>query len=213
MQAVIARYTGVLAAADVPTFTTSTSTSIAQSVRLDLGTGSQVTRDGNEMAPDSSGRVAIVVRAGGELGRATAQELAAAGFTVIGVDRNEDGPKELPDGIRYEGGDATTRPWPRSVVDRIAVEVGPPGVLVNTRGTYHTWAGREHGPAGLGAGGPDPGAVSLSSWRGTTWRRRLSSAEATRERVRTARAPYALVNRGFAVRLDAIEVEIMCLPQ
>ena len=112
MQAVIARYTGVLAAADVPTFTTSTSTSIAQSVRLDLGTGSQVTRDGNEMAPDSSGRVAIVVRAGGELGRATAQELAAAGFTVIGVDRNEDGPKELPDGIRYEAGDATTRPWP-----------------------------------------------------------------------------------------------------
>src|SRR2546430_5912789 len=93
-------------------FTTSTSTSIAQSVRLDLGTGSQVTRDGNEMAPDSSGRVAIVVRAGGELGRATAQELAAAGFTVIGVDRNEDGPKELPDGIRYEAGDATTRPWP-----------------------------------------------------------------------------------------------------
>jgi len=27
------------------------------------------------------------------------------------------------------------------------------------------------------------------------------------------RAPYALVNRGFAARLDSIEVEIMCLPQ
>src|SRR5262249_49565247 len=26
-------------------------------------------------------------------------------------------------------------------------------------------------------------------------------------------APYALVNRGFAARLDSIQVEIMCLPQ
>jgi glyoxylase-like metal-dependent hydrolase (beta-lactamase superfamily II) len=39
---VIAKYTGVLAAADVPAFTTSTTFSILQSIRLDLGTGSQV---------------------------------------------------------------------------------------------------------------------------------------------------------------------------
>ena len=84
-----------------------------------------------------SERVAIVVGAGGELGRATAEKLAAAGFTVVGVDRNEEGLKELPDGIRYETGDATDPAVARSLVDRIAVEVGPPEVLVNTIGTYH----------------------------------------------------------------------------
>jgi NAD(P)-dependent dehydrogenase (short-subunit alcohol dehydrogenase family) len=84
-----------------------------------------------------SGRVAIVVGAGGELGRATAEKLAAAAFTVVGVDRNEDGLKELPDGIRYQVGDATDPAAARSMVDRIAAEVGSPEVLVNTIGTYH----------------------------------------------------------------------------
>jgi NAD(P)-dependent dehydrogenase (short-subunit alcohol dehydrogenase family) len=82
-------------------------------------------------------RVAIVVGAGGELGRATAQKLAAAGFTVVGIDRNEEGLKELPDGIRYEVGDATDPAVAQSLVDRVAAEVGPPEVLVNTIGTYH----------------------------------------------------------------------------
>jgi NAD(P)-dependent dehydrogenase (short-subunit alcohol dehydrogenase family) len=80
---------------------------------------------------------AIVIGAGGELGRATAQKLAAAGHTVVGVDRNEDGLKALPDGIRYEVGDTTDPAVAKSVVDRIAAEVGPPEVLVNTIGTYH----------------------------------------------------------------------------
>jgi NAD(P)-dependent dehydrogenase (short-subunit alcohol dehydrogenase family) len=84
-----------------------------------------------------SERVAIVVGAGGELGRATAQKLAAAGFTVVGVDRNEEGLKGLPDGIRYETGDATDAAVARSLVDQIAAEVGRPEVLVNTIGTYH----------------------------------------------------------------------------
>jgi len=39
----------------------------------------------------SGERVAIVAGAGGELGRATAEKLAAAGFTVAGVDRSEQG--------------------------------------------------------------------------------------------------------------------------
>src|SRR5580700_7927969 len=82
-------------------------------------------------------RVAIVVGAGGELGRATAEKLAAAGFTVVGVDRSEEGLKELPDGIRHEAGDPTDQASARSVIDRIAAEVGPPEVLVNTIGTYH----------------------------------------------------------------------------
>jgi NAD(P)-dependent dehydrogenase (short-subunit alcohol dehydrogenase family) len=84
-----------------------------------------------------SERVAIVVGAGGELGRATAEKLAAAGFTVVGVDRDEEGLKELPGGIRYEAGDPTDPAVARSLVDQIAVEVGRPEVLVNTIGTYH----------------------------------------------------------------------------
>src|SRR5260221_13110195 len=84
-----------------------------------------------------SERVAIVVGAGGELGRATAQKLAAAGFTAVGVDRSEEGLKELPDDIRHEAADPTDPAAARGVVDRIAAEVGPPEVLVNTIGTYH----------------------------------------------------------------------------
>jgi NADP-dependent 3-hydroxy acid dehydrogenase YdfG/uncharacterized protein YndB with AHSA1/START domain len=84
-----------------------------------------------------SERVAIVAGAGGELGRETAAVLAAAGFSVVGVDRNEQGLKELPDGIRYEVGDPTDPAAARVVVDRIAADVGAPEVLVNTIGTYH----------------------------------------------------------------------------
>jgi NAD(P)-dependent dehydrogenase (short-subunit alcohol dehydrogenase family) len=82
-------------------------------------------------------RVAIVVGAGGELGRVTAEKLASAGFTVVGVDRNGEALKELPDGIRHAVGDPTDPAVARSLVDKIAAEVGPPEVLVNTIGTYH----------------------------------------------------------------------------
>ena len=50
----------------------------------------------------SNERVAVVAGAGGELGRVTAEKLAAAGFTVAGVDRSEEGLKELPDSIWRE---------------------------------------------------------------------------------------------------------------
>jgi NAD(P)-dependent dehydrogenase (short-subunit alcohol dehydrogenase family) len=83
-----------------------------------------------------SERIAIVVGAGGELGRATAKALAGAGYTVVGVDRNEQGLKELPDGIRREVGDATVPVTAKSLIDRIAAEVGPPEVLVNTIGMF-----------------------------------------------------------------------------
>jgi len=83
-----------------------------------------------------SERVAIVVGAGGELGRATAKALADAGYTVVGVDRSEQGLKELPDGIRREVGDATEPVTARSLIDRIAAVAGPPEVLVNTVGTF-----------------------------------------------------------------------------
>src|SRR5258707_7198379 len=83
-----------------------------------------------------SERVAIVVGAGGELGRATAVKLAAAGYTVVGVDRSEQGLKELPDSIRREAADPADPAAARTVVDRIAAEVGPPEVLVDTIGAY-----------------------------------------------------------------------------
>ncbi|MDX6256686.1 MAG: hypothetical protein QOJ11_3020 [Frankiales bacterium] len=85
----------------------------------------------------SGGRVAILAGAGGDLGLATAQKLTALGFTVVGIDRNQDGLKQLPDGIRYEVGDPSDPVVAKSLVDRIATEVGPPEVLVNTVGTYH----------------------------------------------------------------------------
>jgi NAD(P)-dependent dehydrogenase (short-subunit alcohol dehydrogenase family) len=71
-----------------------------------------------------SERVAIVAGAGGELGRATAEKLAAAGFTVAGVDRNQEALKELPDGIRREAaapaaaGASSTGSPPRSARPR-----------------------------------------------------------------------------------------------
>ena len=83
-----------------------------------------------------SQRVAIVVGAGGELGRATAEKLAAAGFTVVAVDRSEEALKELPDGIRRETADPAHPAAARAAVDRIAAAAGPPHVLVNTIGTY-----------------------------------------------------------------------------
>jgi NAD(P)-dependent dehydrogenase (short-subunit alcohol dehydrogenase family) len=85
-----------------------------------------------------SEHVAIVAGAGGELGWATAVKLAAAGFTVVGVDRSEDGLNQLPDGIRRETADPADPAAARGVVDRIAAEIGPPEVLVNTVGVYHT---------------------------------------------------------------------------
>src|SRR5260370_11587247 len=81
--------------------------------------------------------LAIVTGAGGELGRATAEKLAAAGVTVVGVDRSEEGLKDLPDGVRREAAGPTDPAAAPSVVNRIAAEVGPPEVLVNTIGTYH----------------------------------------------------------------------------
>lgn len=83
-----------------------------------------------------SAKVAIVVGAGGGLGQATAVTLAAQGLTVVGVDRNERGLADLPDDIRREVADATDPAVARQLIDRIASEVGPPDVLVNTIGAF-----------------------------------------------------------------------------
>ena len=87
-----------------------------------------------------SERVAVVVGAGGDLGLATVLVLADAGFSVTAVDRTEKALDHLPDGIRWEVGDATDPAVARDVIDRIATESGPPKVLVNTLGAFRPGA-------------------------------------------------------------------------
>jgi NAD(P)-dependent dehydrogenase (short-subunit alcohol dehydrogenase family) len=83
-----------------------------------------------------SAKVAIVAGAGGALGHATMVTLAAGGFTVVAVDRNEDALRELPGGVRREVADTTDPAAAKSLIDRIAGEAGPPDVLVNTIGAF-----------------------------------------------------------------------------
>ena len=83
-----------------------------------------------------SSQVAIVAGAGGGLGQAITRTLAASGMTVVAVDRNEGGLGELPDGGRREVADTTDPEVVRPLIDRIAAEAGPPGVLVNTIGAF-----------------------------------------------------------------------------
>lgn len=81
-------------------------------------------------------RIAIVTGAGGALGRATSMTLADNGFTVVAIDRNKHALTELPDSIRSEVADTSDPAVPRPLIDRIAAEVGPPEVLVNTLGAF-----------------------------------------------------------------------------
>ena len=81
-------------------------------------------------------QVAIVAGAGGALGHATTAALAASGLTVVAVDRNEHALRDLPGGARPEVADTTDPTAVKGLIDRIAGEVGPPDVLVNTLGTF-----------------------------------------------------------------------------
>jgi NAD(P)-dependent dehydrogenase (short-subunit alcohol dehydrogenase family) len=81
-------------------------------------------------------QVAIVAGAGGALGHATTATLAASGLTVVAADRNEHALRDLPGGVRPEVADTTDPAAVKSLVDRIAAEVGPPDMLVNTIGTF-----------------------------------------------------------------------------
>jgi NAD(P)-dependent dehydrogenase (short-subunit alcohol dehydrogenase family) len=83
-----------------------------------------------------SNPIAIVVGAGSGLGQATALTLHRAGLTVVAVDRSEAGLKQLPDEIHREVADATDPSVPGPLVNRIAAEIGPPNILVNTVGAF-----------------------------------------------------------------------------
>ena len=83
-----------------------------------------------------SPQVAIVAGASGALGHAMTKALAVSGLTVVAVDRTERGLRELPGGVRREVADTTDPEVVTPLIDRIAAEVGPPGVLVNTIGAF-----------------------------------------------------------------------------
>lgn len=83
-----------------------------------------------------STRIAVVAGAGSGLGQATAVALHAAGLTVVAVDRNEAGLKDLPEGVHREVADATDPDAPGPLINRVVTEVGRPEVLVNTIGAY-----------------------------------------------------------------------------
>jgi NAD(P)-dependent dehydrogenase (short-subunit alcohol dehydrogenase family) len=80
--------------------------------------------------------IAIVAGAGSGLGQSTALALHSAGLTVVAVDRSAAGLKQLPSQVRPEVADATDPAVPGPLVDRIAAEIGPPDILVNTIGAF-----------------------------------------------------------------------------
>jgi NAD(P)-dependent dehydrogenase (short-subunit alcohol dehydrogenase family) len=97
-----------------------------------------------------SAKMAIVAGAGGALGHATAVTLAASGLTVVAVDRNERALRDLPGGVRPEVADTTDPAAAKSLIDRIAGEVGPPDVLVNTIGAFRPGDALTTAPETLG---------------------------------------------------------------
>ncbi|HUD36188.1 MAG TPA: SDR family NAD(P)-dependent oxidoreductase [Streptosporangiaceae bacterium] len=84
----------------------------------------------------SQEKVAIIAGAGGALGHATTAVLAARGFSVVALDRNEHALSDLSDAVRKEVADPADPGALTGVIDRIAAEVGPPGVLVNAVGAF-----------------------------------------------------------------------------
>ncbi len=91
--------------------------------------------NGSQEVGIMSSQVAVVIGAGA-LGRATAAILADSGLTVVAVDRTQDALRELPGSIRSEVADTTNPATVTPLVDRLAREIGPPAVLVNTIGAF-----------------------------------------------------------------------------
>jgi len=80
--------------------------------------------------------LAFVVGAGGELGRATAANLVANGYNVVGVDRDESALDQLAYCVRREVADPTDPTEVAPLIDRLVGEVGIPDALVNTVGAF-----------------------------------------------------------------------------
>jgi 3-oxoacyl-[acyl-carrier protein] reductase len=90
---------------------------------------------------ESTQRVAIVTGAARGIGAATARKLAADGFAVAVLDLKESDTQDTVEAITSAGGralgvgaDVGDADQVQAAVDRIAVELGPPVVLVNNAG-------------------------------------------------------------------------------
>jgi len=92
---------------------------------------------------DFSGKVALITGAGSEkgIGRATAVKLSEYGATVIVVDVNEEGVKQVAEGIRREGGNAegvtldiTDQSGVDDAVNSLVDKYGKIDILVNNAG-------------------------------------------------------------------------------
>jgi len=93
------------------------------------------------MALESQNRTAIVTGGGRGIGAGTARRLAADGFAVAVVDRDEATAKSTAESIVAEGGraigvaaDVADGESVAAAVDRIVAELGEPTVLVNNAG-------------------------------------------------------------------------------
>jgi 3-oxoacyl-[acyl-carrier protein] reductase len=93
------------------------------------------------MSETETGRVAIVTGAGRGIGAAIAQRLAADGLAVAVVDLRTDDTEGTVDAIRAAGGvaiglgaDVANTDDANEAVSRVALELGPPTVLVNNAG-------------------------------------------------------------------------------
>lgn len=80
--------------------------------------------------------VAVVAGAGGALGHATVGELAARGYTVAAVDRTEAAMSDLSDSVFKVTADPADSAAIAGAINQVAVDVGPPAVLVNVVGTF-----------------------------------------------------------------------------
>jgi NAD(P)-dependent dehydrogenase (short-subunit alcohol dehydrogenase family) len=83
----------------------------------------------------SSGRVAVVVGGGGELGRATGVKLANK---CVAVDRKMPGLEALPEGISCDLADVTNPQVVAPMFKRIVQNIAVPDFLVNTIGAFET---------------------------------------------------------------------------
>jgi NAD(P)-dependent dehydrogenase (short-subunit alcohol dehydrogenase family) len=84
----------------------------------------------------SQATVAVVAGAGGALGHATAAALAARGLTVVAVDRSEHAMSDLSGSVHKVAADPSDPAVVAETINRIAADVGPPGVLVNLVGAF-----------------------------------------------------------------------------
>lgn len=96
-------------------------------------------------------KTAVVTGASGALGLATVDVLAGRGMTVVGVDRDEEVLRALPETVHREAADLTDRDAAAALFDRIGSEVGTPDVVVNTIGGFAAGQAADTTAEGLGA--------------------------------------------------------------